>query len=212
MKRGGIIGLGGLLSLGLLSKGGAVGASSMLGSLIHAAGKGSRGGLSKLGIMKGGCGRSGKNGRCGGKVDDSLADAVQDALRTLSSQTHPPLANKNACEVLSCDDGNNIEVESEDLPSSDMRRGKEALLLLSECLASYIPGRARIRHNLLRNAAFSESLKRKLLGAGFLDASHNASTGSVLLTWDATDMDRSGFFMAAMPLGECLLDRERSKP
>ncbi len=212
MKRGGIVGLGGLLGLGLLSKGGAAGAGSLLGSLIHAAGKGSRGGsLSKLGIVKGGCGRSGKHGRYGGKVGDSLTDAVQDALRKLSSQTQPSLAKKNACDALPCDAGNIIEVESEDLPSSDMSRGKEALSLLSECLTSYIPGRARIRHKILRSEAFSEGLKSKLLDAGFLYAAHNASTGSVLLTWDAKDMDQSGFFMAAMPLGEYLLDCERSK-
>ncbi len=212
MKRGGIIGLGGLLGLGLLSKGGAAGAGSMLGSLLHAAGKGSRGGsLSTLGIMKGGCGRSGKHGRYGGKVDDPLADAVQDALRKLSSKAQPPLANANVCDVLPCGEANNIDVECEDLPSVDMCRSKEALSLLSDCLVSYIPGRARIRHKLLRNEAFPDSLRNNLLGAGFLDVSHNASTGSVLLTWDARDMDRSAFFMAAMPLGESLLDHERRK-
>ncbi len=221
MKGGGIIGaLGGLLGAGLLSKGGMSGAASLLGTLAKGAGKGSRGGMtSVISGMKGMGGGSGRGGGCGaGKGgrrgsggqggSNPLADALQDALKRLSEQNMPrSIADDGAARSLTGSENGIIDVQPAELPAG-RDTGREALVILSRSLASYVPGRARVRHGALKGAGDRRALEQALRDSGFGEVTFNTSSGSALLTWDAASMDRRDFLMAALPLGQYLARHE----
>ncbi len=86
---------------------------------------------------------------------------------------------------------------------------RKALALLTDCISSYMPGRARVRHECLKEDAALPNLRQALLNAGFREAELKSSTGSALLTWDAGAWDKSEFLAAALPLGMHLLKRDR---
>ncbi|MCR5220307.1 MAG: hypothetical protein K6E31_04845 [bacterium] len=210
MKGGILGGLGGLLGIGLLSKGRSAEGASILDSLAKAASHGLRGGSSSslTGGMKGGCGGRGRHGRHGGKGNDTLADTLQQALQLLRVTQQPASISHDDAAALPMPQDDVIEIVPERILPSDISRTEEALELLAACLTSYSPGRARFRNENLRGKRDLVELQRTLLNSGFHEASFNASTGSALLTWDASSMDRAAFLAASLPLGEYLLECE----
>ena len=227
MNGGGILGgIGGLLGVGLLSRGAMRGGASLLGTLVSGlsggrggmGGRGSgmgggmgggRGGQSSLpGGMGGGCGRGG-----GGMGDDNaLGEVLQQALERLASLPRArAVAGNDASGTLPEGQSDTvIDVAAVAVPAADAERQQEVLALLTDCVASYVPGRARLRHEDLKDDAGFMELRRALLDAGFHDVEFKASTGSALLIWDAEAWDKAAFLAAAMPLGLYLLERERA--
>lgn len=215
MKGGGILGgIGGLLGLGLLSKGAMRGGVSLLGSLASGL-SGGRGGMGGgrggmgggRGGMDGGRRGGGSCGR-GGRGDDvALPELLQQAYHSLTSQpkaqavTAGPATNAlpegQSREIL--------DVSAVRAAPADTDQHKAALILLTSCLVSYLPGRARLRHQRIREESAWEGLRGDLLQAGFQEVTFNASTGSVLLTWDAAVWNKAAFLAAALPLGLLLL-------
>lgn len=200
MMKGNILGgLGGLLGMGLLSGGAMRGGASLLGTLVGGLGRSAGGGCGR------GSGRgSGRRGGCGSD-GNALAEVLQQALQRLASS--PPSAGIGAgagAAALPQTQAEIIDVSALRKPETETAQ-KEALILLADSLSSHIPGRARVRHDGLRNHAAFTRLRQALLAAGFCDAVFSAATGSVLLTWDAEKWDTAEFFAAAAPLGEYLL-------
>ncbi|MCR5563336.1 MAG: hypothetical protein K6F46_08225 [Desulfovibrio sp.] len=211
MKGGGILGgIGGLLGTGLLAKGAMRSGASLLGTLAGSLGGGCGG---KGGGKGGGRGsRRGGGGRGGGAGNDNvLGEVLQQALQRLASQ--PQIrANAGIDAPVSLPEGQSeqvIDVAAEEIPAADVKQQQEALALLTGCIASYLPGRARVRHEALKEEAALPCLRQSLLNSGFQEAELKSSTGSALLTWDAGAWDRADFLAAAIPLGMHLLKRDR---
>ena len=203
MKGGGILGcIGGLLGTGLLAKGAMRSGASLLGTLAGS-------------LSGGGCGgrgaRRGNGRRAGGVGDDSfLGEALQQALQRLASQVQiTGDAGIDASVTLSEGQSEHvIDVAAKEMPAADVKQQREALALLTSCIASYLPGRARVRHEALKEKAGLPDLRQSLLNAGFHESEIKPSTGSALLIWDARAWDKAEFLAAAMPLGMYLLKRE----
>ena len=231
MKGGGILGgIGGLLGVGLLSKGAMRCGASLLGTLVSGLSDGGRGGMggrgsgmgggrggqsSLPGGMGGGCGRGGggrRGGRGGMGDDNALGAVLQQALERLASLPRArAVAGSDASGALPEGQSDTvIDVAAVAVPAADAEQQQEVLALLTDCVASYMPGRARLRHEDLKEDAGFMELRRALLDAGFHDVEFKASTGSALLTWDAEAWDKAEFLAAAMPLGVYLLERERT--
>lgn len=235
MKGGGILGgIGGLLGVGLLSRGAMRGGASLLGTLVSGLSGGERGGMggrgsgmgggmgggrggqsSLPGGMGGGCGRGGggrRGGRGGMGDDNALGEVLQQALERLASLPRArAVAGSDASGTLPEGQSDTvIDVAAVAVPAADAERQQEVLALLTDCVASYVPGRARLRHEDLKDDAGFMELRRALLDAGFHDVEFKASTGSALLIWDAAAWDKAAFLAAAMPLGLYLLERERA--
>ncbi|MBQ9452005.1 MAG: hypothetical protein IJU65_01760 [Desulfovibrio sp.] len=224
MKGGGILGgIGGLLGVGLLSKGAMRGGTSLLGTLVSGL-SGGRGGMGGRGGGMGG-GRGGQSSlaggmgggcRCGGHGgmgdDNALGELLQQALQHFASQPQARAVTDNdaSCALPKGQSDTVIDVAAVAVPAADTEQQQEALALLAGCVASYVPGRARLRHEDLKNDASYTELRRALLDAGFHEVELKASTGSALLTWDAEAWDKAAFLAAALPLGLYLLKRERT--
>lgn len=221
MKGGGILGgIGGLLGVGLLSKGAMRGGASLLGMLVSGLSSGGRGGMgggrgdqsSLPSGMGGSCGRGGGGKRGGrrGKGDDNIvAEVLQQALQRIASNPKATsvAGNDTSGELPGGQSGDVIDVAVMETPAKDTERQMAALTLLTENIASYLPGRARVRHEDLKDATVVTALRRSLLDAGFREVELKTSTGSALLTWDAASWDKAAFLAAAMPLGQYLLER-----
>ncbi len=217
-----------LLSKGgttLFAKGGMSAGSSLLGSVVSgliSSGGGGRGGSGGMGGgrgasggMGGGRGASDSTGGKGGDLSSVLEQALMRAMKN-SGTTHgrKSAGKKEAGEV--------TEVPSQTLSQKNeeqeggvaenveqnFEQKKLALAALTEVLTSYIPGRARFRHQAFKDASGAEVLKEELLQLGFRGVEWKSSTGSILLTWDEDKWDQVAFFASALPLGEYLLDRE----
>lgn len=194
-------GLGGLLGMGLLSGSAMRGGASLVGTLVSGLGRSSGGGCGRGGGRGGG-----RRGGCGGNDGNALAEVLQQALQRLAFR--PPSVESDGsadAAALPQAQAEIIDVPAVRKPEVETGRQKEALALLSRCLSSHIPGRARVRHDSLKDHAACTGLRQALLAAGFCDAVFNAATGSALLTWDAEKWDTAAFFAAAVPLGEYLL-------
>ncbi len=212
MKGGGILGgIGGLLGTGLLAKGAMRSGASLLGTLAGSFGGGGCGGN---GGGKGG-GRGARRGggrRGGGAGDDNvLGEVLQQALQRLAAQ--PQIRVDAGIDASASLPGGQseraIDVAAEEIPAADVKEQREALALLTGCIASYLPGRARVRQEILKKESALPVLRQSLLNAGFREAEIKPSTGSVLLTWDAGAWDKAEFLAAAMPLGMHLLKSGR---
>ncbi|MBQ9407203.1 MAG: hypothetical protein IJU37_10780 [Desulfovibrio sp.] len=202
MKGGRILGgVGGLLGMGLLTKGIMGQGGSLLSTLLSSLGGGQR-----RGCQGGGRGR-GAGGRNGMSDGTSLTEVLQSALERLAAQPQTDVALWGSQALPQGQDGRIIDVTSAPVEAHETEQQKVALALLADALVSYVPGRARLRHAAFQIEAKHLELRSCLLEAGFREATFKASTGSVLLTWDSTVWDKSTFFAAALPLGRYILDQ-----
>ena len=200
--RGLLGGLGGLIGVGLLSKGAMRGGFSLLTNLLGGlSGTGGGGGRGMRGGSQGFSGGKGRGKGGGNNNDGSLLETLQKAMALLQERQ---AVAAEAQKMLP--DGEVLDVEGSPLEGD---RQQEALALLAESLVSYLPGRARVRSALLKKKGDFLSVKAELLEAGFQDIHLNSTSGSVLLLWDASTWDQSAFFVAAMPLGRYLLNCAR---
>ncbi|MCR5813102.1 MAG: hypothetical protein K6G15_01230 [Desulfovibrio sp.] len=218
MKGGGMLGgLVGLLGAGLLSKGAIKGGTSLLGTLGNLVSSSGRGGMKKSfggqSCPQGGSGRRG-GGRGCARVDmdkdNVLTEVLQQALQYVNSQQHvKELSTDEPSSALPKGQSEEvIEIQARAISAADPEQQKAALALLTAYMVSYLPGRARVRHEALKNQNALLKLQHSLLHAGFSEVELKASTGSALLIWDAEVWDKAAFLAAALPLGMYLLEHE----
>ena len=86
-----------------------------------------------------------------------------------------------------------------------MDADRQALATLAGNIASFVDGRVRIRHAGLSSPEAASALQT-LLAANGLAASFSPRGSSVLLTYDAKQLDKPGFMLRALPLGRYLRD------
>lgn len=88
---------------------------------------------------------------------------------------------------------------------SGLDADRQALATLAGNIASFVDGRVRIRHAGLSSPEAASALQT-LLAANGLAASFSPRGSSVLLTYDAKQLDKPGFMLRALPLGRYLRD------
>lgn len=198
------IGLAALLGKELLGRGAAGGALGALGSLgKRMVGSGGRGGASQ----RGGQGRGQGRGQAGGR--NRQADPLEDALRRLldGGRAAAPDAARNGQESGSVvgeaiPDARALPLDTTAADASPDRRRAAAMEALLAHVASFIDGRVRVRHPVLREAAVHAPLREALERAGcFTGLTFNAKTGSLLLEYDPRLHSRADFLEAAVPVG-----------
>ena len=135
--RGLLGGLGGLIGVGLLSKGAMRGGFSLLTNLLGGlSGTGGGGGRGMRGGSQGFSGGKGRGKGGGNSNDGSLLETLQKAMALLQERQ---AVAAEAQKMLP--DGEVLDVEGTPLEGD---RQQEALALLAESLVSYLPGRARV--------------------------------------------------------------------
>jgi len=85
-----------------------------------------------------------------------------------------------------------------------------ALRVLSDHVASFMDGRARIRHEALcRQTPELDAMAEEMIRAGLERVEITPLTGSVLITWNARLLDATDFLVAVLPLARHLARAER---
>ncbi len=166
-----------------------------------------------------GSGKSSGSGRGGGRgsSDGSLAESLLDAVKELKkggmeagsggsgrrqgkgrqSASGTPAPQASGVESRADEPGLNTDTNTD--------ADQLALATLAEHITSFVDGRARVRHAGLASREAASALQT-LLAANGLAASFSPRGSSVLITYDATSLDKSGFLLRALPLGRYLRD------
>ena len=169
------MGLLGVAGKSLLSKGAGAAAGSMVGKAA----------LSRCGAVRG-KGGSGKRGNA------SKDNPVEELLSALLNKAEPRKELPRA-EAAALEEGSPVSgALSEKAAGADRER---AALMLSESVCSFIDGRIRLRHPLLKKEAFASALRAALASAPDIESVEpNTKTGSALIRYNADRLAREQLF------------------
>ena len=190
------LGLLGGLGKGMMAAGGGKVALELAKMALGGRGKGS----GSRGDRAGGGGRGGQEGRR--QQDVPLEDILralggEQKVRGVGISSGRELPSEFAARALGMEDESSAVMTDID---------EAALRCLAAHIVSFTEGRVRLRHPVLRAAPLPEELRRELLEhTGLREATFNGRTGSILLLYDAGQLDRPGLLAALLPLGRYLV-------
>ena len=178
--------------------------AKVAGSLLNSGGGGSG---------KGGGKGSGQGKRSG---EGSIAESMLAALKELKTNgaeggnRRKPAGNARGQSAASApapvsDTVVDTTALGQESRESGLDADRQALATLAGNIASFVDGRVRIRHAGLSSPEAASALQT-LLAANGLAASFSPRGSSVLLTYDAKQLDKPGFMLRALPLGRYLRD------
>ena len=167
----------------------------------------------------GGSGKGSGQGKGGGKGssgEGSIAESMLAALKELKTNgaeggnRRKPAGNARGQSGASApapvsDTVVDTTALGQESRESGLDADRQALATLAGNIASFVDGRVRIRHAGLSSPEAASALQT-LLAANGLAASFSPRGSSVLLTYDAKQLDKPGFMLRALPLGRYLRD------
>ena len=183
--------------------------AKVAGTLLNSGGGGSGKGGGK------GSGQ-GKGGGRGSSGEGSIAESMLAALKELKTNgaeggnRRKPAGNARGQSAASApapvsDTVVDTTALGQESRESGLDADRQALATLAGNIASFVDGRVRIRHAGLSSPEAASALQT-LLAANGLAASFSPRGSSVLLTYDAKQLDKPGFMLRALPLGRYLRD------
>lgn len=183
-------------------------AAAVTGAIVGSRAARGRGLGAGSGAGSGGAGR--------GQSQGSISESFIEVMRELKKPGAPLHGMKKggACQpasrtrtstksVAKKSDPETAPIREETLSASDLG----ALEVLSSCIASFVDGRARVRHDGLAEEGVVAPLTQ-LLEARGLVARFNLRAASVLLVYDPNVCSRADFLCMALPLARYLRDCE----
>ena len=183
--------------------------AKVAGTLLNSGGGGSGKGGGK------GSGQ-GKGGGRGSSGEGSIAESMLAALKELKTNgaeggnRRKPAGNARGQSAATApapvsDTVVDTTALGQESRESGLDADRQALATLAGNIASFVDGRVRIRHAGLSSPEAASALQT-LLAANGLAASFSPRGSSVLLTYDAKQLDKPGFMLRALPLGRYLRD------
>lgn len=155
-----------------------------------------------LATGKGYRGRGGASGsgRGGGRKDASPSwEGVLDLLR---QETRQPESVRGSAPVAT---PANPELLAKRPVAIQAQEAEYAAV--QACATSFLDGRVRLRHAVLRDKVVQASLQAALEQQGcFTVIRFSSVTGSLLLEYDAQHLSRPAFWAAVLPVGRCILE------
>lgn len=131
----------------------------------------------------------------------ALDDAAQTPEEQARAQEQEPAQGQAQEQTLTQDQAQAREAAA--------REEERALASLAESIVSFLDGRVRVRHPGLASEEAARALVTLLKAAG-ITAAFSPRGSSVLLTYDATALDRAGFLLRALPLARYLYNCDRA--
>ena len=167
-------------------------------------------------LLNSGGGGSGKGGGKGSSGEGSIAESMLAALKELKTNgaeggnRRKPAGNARGQSAASApapvsDTVVDTTALGQESRESGLDADRQALATLAGNIASFVDGRVRIRHAGLSSPEAASALQT-LLAANGLAASFSPRGSSVLLIYDAKQLDKPGFMLRALPLGRYLRD------
>lgn len=151
---------------------------------------------------KGSRGRGGSSGSGHGGGRKDASSSWGEVLDLLRQETRQPESVRISAPVATPENPDILEKRPVAIEPQEAE-----YVAVQACVTSFLDGRVRLRHPVLRDASVQADLQDMLERQGcFTVIRFSAAAGSLLLEYDARRLSRPAFWAAVLPVGRCLLD------